>query len=316
MSGPVIECSLGDPCGVGPEVLVRVLTEGHAGLVRVHAHRDLLLRTAARTDPTRETTLTALEGTAWVADPPGARPEGDPPGGGYDPAWGAYGLRSLEAATRAALGEGRALVSGPLSKRSFIDGGVGPVGHTEFLARASGIPEDRVLMLFDGDRLRVATLTRHVPLAEVPALVHPDTALRAAAMVGDYLRPGGIATPRIALACLDPHCGEWGGLANTDLTLREAIAHTGARLFGPLAADTLFMPTNLERFDAVLCWYHDQAMIPVKMAAFDAAANITLGLPMLRTSAAHGPGYDIAGKGVADPGSMRRAVALAIKSQT
>lgn len=313
MNLPAIECSLGDPCGVGPEVLTRVLAEEIVGRIRIHAHRDLLLAAAARAAPAVADAFAASEGRTWIAAAPKARPDGDPSPGRYDPAWGAYGLRSLEAAAQAALDGGRALVTGPLSKRSFIDGGAGPVGHTEVLARLAGVPEDVALMLFDSDGLRVATLTRHVPLAEVPGRVHPDLARRAAAQVADYLRIRGIEIPRIALACLDPHCGEWGGLADTDLALREALVQSEARVHGPLAADTLFLPLNLESFDAVLCWYHDQAMIPVKMAAFDSAANVTLGLPVLRTSPAHGPGYDIAGRGVANAGSMRRALLLAFK---
>lgn len=315
MSAPTVECSLGDPCGIGPEVLARALVDVTGGAVRVHAHADLLIDAAYAADPALGSALAARQGETWLAAPPRARPDGAAPAGRYDPAWGAYGLRSLEAATRAALDRGHALVTGPLSKRSFIDGGAGAVGHTEFLARVAGIPEAEVLMLFDGEGLRVATLTRHVPLAEVPARVHPDLALRAATQIADYLRPRGLDAPRIALACLDPHCGEWGGLAGTDLALREALAAAGGRLYGPLAADTLFLPTNLPCFDAVLCWYHDQAMIPVKMAAFDAAANVTLGLPVLRTSPAHGPGYDIVGADKANAGSMRRAVTLALESQ-
>ena len=311
MIAPVVECSLGDPCGVGPEVLARALVEAPPGLLRIHAHRDLLLDAAVRADPALPAALIAREGAAWVAVPPGPRPAGDPPLGAYESCWGAYALRSLEAASRAALGEHRSLVTGPLSKRSFLDGGAGAVGHTEYLARAAGITEDQVVMLFDAPGLRVATLTRHVPLAAVPERVHPDLALGAAAQVADYLRRRGNDAPRIALACLDPHCGEWGGFSHTDLRLREAFARSGGRIIGPMAADTLFLPTNLERFDAILCWYHDQAMIPVKMAVFDDAANVTLGLPVLRTSPAHGPGYDIAGAGVAKAGSMGRAIELA-----
>jgi 4-hydroxy-L-threonine phosphate dehydrogenase PdxA len=314
VSRPTVECSLGDPCGVGPEVLARALIGDAAGCIRIHVHGDLLLDAVRAADPALGAALAARQGETWIAAPTEMRPDGALPVGRYDPAWGRYGLRSLEAATRAALDENHALITGPLSKRSFIDGGAGPVGHTEFLARVAGVPEERVLMLFDGDRLRVATLTRHLPLAAVPGRVHPDVALRAAAQVAEYLAPRGVDAPRIALACLDPHCGEWGGLADTDLALRDALAESGARLYGPLAADTLFLPTNLDCFDAVLCWYHDQAMIPVKMAAFDAAANVTLGLPILRTSPAHGPGYDIAGKGAANAGSMQRAVSLALQS--
>ena len=314
MSLPVIECSLGDPCGIGPEVLIRVLAADLPGRVSVHAHRDLLLDAAAQDAPDIADAFAASEGTTWTATAPETRPDSAPEPGRYDPAWGAYGLQSLEAAAQAALDGGRALVTGPLSKRSFIDGGAGPVGHTEVLARLAGVPEDVALMLFDSEGLRVATLTRHLPLADVPARVHPDLAVRAAVQVADYLRLRGFEAPRIALACLDPHCGEWGGLADTDLALREALAGSDARICGPLAADTLFLPANLERFDAILCWYHDQAMIPVKMAAFDTAANVTLGLPVLRTSPAHGPGYDIAGRGAANVGSMRRAIHLALES--
>jgi len=306
---PTIECSIGDPCGVSPEVLVRSLAEGPVGPVRVHAHADLLLDAAGCLDPALAEAFAERQGHTWIAARPAPRPEGAVPIGGYHPAWGAYALRSLEAATRAALESSRALVTGPLSKHSFIDGRVGAVGHTEFLARASGIPEDDVLMLFDGNGLRIATLTRHIPLAAVPGQVHHDAVRRAARLVAGYL---GKPDPRIALACLDPHCGEWGGLADTDLSLREALATADPRVLGPLAADTLFLPANLSRFDAILCWYHDQAMIPVKLMAFDTAVNVTLGLPILRTSPAHGPGYDIAGKGIADHGSMQRALQLAV----
>ena len=308
MTPPTIECSLGDPCGVSAEVLVRSLVDVKAGPVRVHAHADLLLGAAQNLTPGLAEAFDALQGRAWIAAPPAPLPEGAVPTGCYHPAWGAYALRSLEAATRAALENNRALVTGPLSKHSFIDGRVGAVGHTEFLARASGIPEDDVLMLFDGDGLRIATLTRHIPLAAVPGRVHHDAVRRAARLVAGYL---GEPDPRIALACLDPHCGEWGGLADTDLSLREALAAAEPRVLGPMAADTLFLPGNLSRFDVILCWYHDQAMIPVKLVAFDTAVNVTLGLPILRTSPAHGPGYDIAGKGIADPGSMQRALTLA-----
>lgn len=276
--------------------------------MQVHAHADLLLDTAQNLDPALAEAFAARQGRTWIAVAPAPRPEGAVPTGGYHPAWGAYALKSLEAATRAALESSHALVTGPLSKRSFIDGRVGAVGHTEFLARASGIPEDDVLMLFDGDGLRIATLTRHIPLAAVPGQVHHDAVRRAARLVTGYL---GKPNPRIALACLDPHCGEWGGLADSDLSLREALATADPRVLGPLAADTLFLPANLSRFDAILCWYHDQAMIPVKLVAFDTAVNVTLGLPILRTSPAHGPGYDIAGKGIANPGSMQRALTLA-----
>ncbi|MBM4370851.1 MAG: 4-hydroxythreonine-4-phosphate dehydrogenase PdxA, partial [Deltaproteobacteria bacterium] len=305
-----VECSLGDPCGLGPEVLARALVAGPlAAPVRVHAHGDLLLDIARRISPALGDALASGQGSAWWAEAPGSAPGGLPVAGAWDPAWGAYALRSLEAAADAALARGRPLVTGPLSKRSFLEGGAGPVGHTEHLARRAGVDEEEVLMLFDAGPLRIASLTRHVPLAEVTSRVSVALVRRAVSLVGSYLRGRGVDAPRMALACLDPHCGEWGGLAGTDLELRAALQ--GLEVQGPLAADTLFLPANLQRFDAILCWYHDQAMIPVKLLAFDTAVNVTLGLPVLRVSPAHGPGYDVAWTGVAATGSMRRALEIA-----
>jgi 4-hydroxythreonine-4-phosphate dehydrogenase len=293
-------------------VLARALGEGTLpALVRVHAHQDLILEIALRIDPALAHGLAGVLGTAWVAEAPGDRPGSPPVPGTWSPEWGLYALRSLDAAVAAALAGGHALVTGPLSKRSFIEGGAGPVGHTEHLARAAGVPEEDVLMLFDAGDLRIATLTRHVPLAAVTGLVNARLVQRAADRVAGYLRARGVTSPRIALACVDPHCGEWGGLADTDLRLRAAIQ--GFDIHGPLAADTLFLPANLQRFHAILCWYHDQALIPVKLLAFDRAVNVTLGLPFVRTSPAHGPGYDVAWKGVGGHGSMRRALELACR---
>jgi len=224
-----------------------------------------------------------------------------------------YVLASLEVALEQARGS--ALVTGPVDKRFFEGRREECVGHTEFLSRRLEAPDP--LMLFDAGRYLVALLTRHLPLARVADEVVEQRLRRAVELTRGYMgpRPDPAGRP-MAVAGVDPHCGEWGRLAATDLTVRgwvEELRSEGHDLEGPFSADTLFRPGFWKRYSVVFCWYHDQGMIPVKLLSFHQAVNITLGLPLFRAGPAHGVGYDIAWTGQAGHGSMLRALNLALE---
>jgi 4-hydroxythreonine-4-phosphate dehydrogenase len=320
----VITC--GDPCGVGPELFVRAL-----GRSRVHpsgrstilpiwivGSRELLERAAlevvAPTDPrTAHRFLERLGSRYLLVDCPA--PARLTPGTWSEDNVGSC-LSALERATELALLENAVLVTGPMDKRFFAAIGLPHAGHTEFLARFCRCP-DEPLMWFDSVRVRVGLLTRHVPLGAVPSLVRRDLLERSASLALDFLARTHPTQGRpLAVAGLDPHCGEWGAISTIDLDVKGWIEAMRDRLIpiaGPFSADTLFAPSSLERYSGILCWYHDQGMIPVKLLAFSDAVNATLGLPLVRTSPAHGVAYDIAWKGQASPASTQRAISLALE---
>ena len=211
------------------------------------------------------------------------------------------------------------LVTGPLDKRYFAAMGFPRSGHTEFLASKLAIAGEPV-MLFQGGHplLSAVVLTRHIPLDEVKSRVTPRLLENGVKLVARYNRRLAAMDSRyakpMAVAGIDPHCGEWGEFSDSDLAVRQwvqALQRQGFSIEGPLAADTLFTPSRAAAYSTIFCWYHDQGMVPVKAYAFDAAVNVTLGLPILRTSPAHGVAYDLAWKGLASTGSMANAIALA-----
>ncbi len=232
-----------------------------------------------------------------------------------DPANVDYVLSCLERATRGCLeGEFAALVTGPVHKGVINDAGHVFTGHTEFLARQAGVAE--VVMMLVAGSLRVALLTTHLPLAEVPAAVTPerlDTALDIldAALKRDF----GFASPRIAVLGLNPHAGEGGHLGREEIdVIAPAVARArsrGIQALGPLPADTAFVPERLADLQVVLALYHDQGLPVLKAQGFGEGVNVTLGLPFPRTSVDHGTALDRAGTGAVDPGSMVSAMALA-----
>jgi len=309
----------GDPCGVGPELLVRTLGQPRppSSPVRAVGDRRLLEKAAHEAvgpvdAPTAERFLARLDDRfPLIASAPPATLTP----GAWQEANVSSSLEALELAAGIALKEEAVLVTGPMDKRFFAAVGLAHGGHTEFLARFCGCT-DEPLMWFDSPRLRVGLLTRHVPLADVPALVRPDRLARGVELARGFLartRPS--VTCPLAVAALDPHCGEWGTFARNDLQVRdwiEELQSRGVPVEGPFSADTLFSSGSLERFSGILCWYHDQGMIPVKLLAFATAVNVTLGLPLLRTSPAHGVAYDIAWQGTASPASTIKALSLAL----
>ncbi|WP_137897300.1 4-hydroxythreonine-4-phosphate dehydrogenase PdxA [Sphingomonas sp. 2SG] len=213
-------------------------------------------------------------------------------------------------------GAARALVTGPVSKAQLYGIGFNHPGQTEFVAERCGIAAEDAVMMLAGPSLRVVPITVHVPLAQVPSLLSVELIVakgRATAL--GLTRDFGIAAPRLAFAGLNPHAGEGGAIGREEIDiLAPAIAQLrdeGIDATGPFPADTLFHARARAGYDAVLCCYHDQALVPIKTLHFDEGVNITLGLPIVRTSPDHGTAFDIAGRDEAHPGAMIAAIALA-----
>ena len=207
------------------------------------------------------------------------------------------------------------IATAPINKEAFAAAGVPWRGHTELLAHLTG--SDRVAMMFYSDVLRVVLATVHIPLADVSHTLTRERLDETIALTASEMPRFGWPTPRLALAGLNPHAGEHGlmGLED-DAVLAPAVAAARARgiaIDGPLPADTVFVRAMRGEFDAVIACYHDQGLIPVKLVAFGHAVNVTLGLPIVRTSVDHGTAFDIAGRGVADPSSLVHAVLLAAR---
>lgn len=226
-----------------------------------------------------------------------------------------YVIETLEVATDGCL-EGRfaGMVTGPVQKSIINDAGIAFSGHTEFLAERCG--RDTVVMLLVADELRVALATTHVALAAVPALITRERLTKVLeVLLDDLTRRFAIARPRVLVAGLNPHAGEGGHLGREEIDVIapvcRAFAHRG--VVGPLPADTLFTQRLLAGADAVLAMYHDQGLPVLKHVGFGNAVNVTLGLPIVRTSVDHGTALDVAGRGGADAGSFIAAVALAAK---
>jgi 4-hydroxythreonine-4-phosphate dehydrogenase len=230
---------------------------------------------------------------------------------------GRASLRFLEeAVSDARTGRISAIVTGPINKTAWNMAGAPFVGHTEFLAKRFNAR--RVTMMFAGGPLKVALASIHEPLFELRHSFTIGLVFQPIDLMHEALRDWfGIPSPKIAVAALNPHAGENGQIGDEEIRVIEPAIEMarnhGIDARGPYPADTLFWRAAQGEFDGVVAMYHDQALIPVKLLAFDRAVNLTLGLPIIRTSVDHGTAYDIAGKNLADPGSMKAAIRLAIE---
>ncbi len=323
----VLALTCGDPNGIGPEIV----TEAWLRREREHVPAFYLLgdpkllaaraRQAGHAVPIIETGPQEAEHAFTDAlpvvplqnafrDEAGAADPGNAPGI----------IEAIERGVADVLqGRADAVVTCPIAKKSLYEAGFGFPGHTEFLAdlaaRATGCDITPVMMLAGPD-LRTVPVTIHIPLADVPATLTERMIVETGRITAhDLARRFGIANPRLAIAGLNPHAGEGGTIGQEeDLVVGPAIEvlrGEGIDAFGPLPADTMFHPSARTRYDAALCMYHDQALIPAKALAFDQAVNVTLGLPFIRTSPDHGTAFEIAGKGVARPDSLIAALKLA-----
>jgi 4-hydroxythreonine-4-phosphate dehydrogenase len=213
-------------------------------------------------------------------------------------------------------GAAAALVTGPVSKAQLYSIGFSHPGQTEFIAERCGISADNVVMMLAGPTLRTVPVTTHVALRDVPALLSVELIVaKARATERGLIRNFGIERPRLAIAGFNPHAGEGGALGREEIEIVapaiEILREEGIDTIGPLAADTMFHARARAQYDAALCLYHDQALIPLKTLHFDEGVNMTLGLPIIRTAPDHGTAFEIAGKNRAEPGAMIASIALA-----
>jgi 4-hydroxythreonine-4-phosphate dehydrogenase len=320
-----VAVSLGEPAGIGPDVILMAYAQrralglapfcvfGDAGLLGARAARlglDLRIAEAAPADAA----AVFAEALPIVQIGSAADRPGEP-----HPDTAQLTIGAIEqAVTAIKAGEASALVTAPISKAVLYEAGFSHPGHTEFLAALcaeNGIVPRPVMMLAD-DTLRVVPATIHIPIADVPKALGFDMLVETFDIVaGDLARRFGIAGPHIAVTGLNPHAGEAGAMGREEIEIiAPAIAaRAGApyRLTGPLPADTLFTPERWRQYDAVVAMYHDQALIPIKTVAFDRAVNVTLGLPIVRTSPDHGTAFDLAGTGRASPASFIAALRMA-----
>jgi 4-hydroxythreonine-4-phosphate dehydrogenase len=310
-----VAVSCGDPGGVGPEIAVRAraLLGADLPFVWIGDPRHLPAGTAVAEldDPARA-----------GAVPPGLLPvlplrfAGPATPGRPDPALAPGVIAAIERGVALVqAGAASALCTLPIHKKMLKDGaGFAFPGHTEFLAHLAGV--DRVVMMLACPDLRVVPATIHIPLAEVPGALTADLLEATIRITADALaRDFGVAAPRIAVAGLNPHAGEGGVMGREEIDLIAPVIDRlragGLRLTGPHSADTLFHAGARAGYDAAVCMYHDQALIPIKTIDFAGGVNVTLGLPFIRTSPDHGTAHDIAGRGVADPTSFVAALRLA-----
>jgi 4-hydroxythreonine-4-phosphate dehydrogenase len=284
MTKPRLAVTLGDPRGIGPEIVAKLLRDGRAA-------RDATLR---------------------IVGPTGTEVDVDESVGTWRPGDAATagklaGAAIERAVTLAQTGAVDGIVTAPIDKSVLPSGGYDYPGHTEMLAALTG---SRVAMMLTSSSLRVVLATMHIPLRDVPRALTRDRILEVAAITRQGLRDWfHVAEPRIALCALNPHAGDHGRFGREDDELLAPAARE-ANLSGPFPADTVFVRALRGEFDAVIAPYHDVGMTAIKVAAFGSAVNVTLGMPFPRCSPDHGTALDIAGRGVADPSSMIEATLL------
>lgn len=318
---PRLVLTTGEPAGIGPDLCLQIASQelpcelvvaGDPGLLTQRAKQlglDIELVTWC---PDMARVMIHQRGRllVWpIAEVADLTP------GQLSPANADYVLKTLGAATEACLaGQFDAMVTGPVNKASINEAGVPFSGHTEYIA---GLTGGKPVMLLTAPGLRVALATTHLPLSQVSQNITPERLKQTLRILDHDLRERfGIPHPRILVAGLNPHAGEGGYLGREEIEVitpaLDVLRHAGLNLIGPLPADTLFLPPLLADADAVLAMYHDQGLPVLKHLGFGRAVNITLGLPIIRTSVDHGTALELTGTGKADPGSLLAAIDAAI----
>ncbi len=310
---PKIAITMGDPTGIGPEIVIKAISDPDV----LHMCKPVILGD----ERILMDAITTLEAGSLN---PEVRIKNL---SNFDPAKIEYGKpdkacgEAMVAYIKGAVSmirdnEAEAVVTAPINKEAINRSGLDFIGHTEFLADLT--KAEKFCMMLASDKLRVSLVTTHAPLKDVPGLLSREkivekTMLTYRAMVELF----GISSPRIGVASLNPHGGEKGIFGEEEETIiRPAVEeakHSGANVEGPLPSDTLFCKAHEGAYDAVVAMYHDQGLIPLKLLSFGESVNVTLGLPVIRTSVDHGTAYDIAGKGVADPTSLVNAIKMAVE---
>lgn len=307
---PEIVFTLGDPNGIGPEVLLKALF-ARPGLVQpvIFGSRGYLRSLAHDLQLGELPSQWKIRGRQDAIYPPRW--------GKIEACAGEFALAWMESAVEyCRLNQSRHLVTGPIHKQAIQLAGFGYPGHTEFLQARFAC--ERTVMAFFSSRLKVALVTVHIPLRQVPGKLSTRAVFETARLMREALIASGIAEPRLALCGLNPHASEGGLFGSEEEEILLPAADHFQRCFrqtlaGPFPSDTLFHRAVRGEFDAVIALYHDQGLIPIKLLAFDSSTNATLGLPLVRTSPDHGTAFDIAGKNLANPGSMKSAIEWALK---
>lgn len=310
-----IALSCGEPAGIGPEIAARAWAQLRDTLpfFYIGDPRHLPETTPmVLIDDPADTVTAATSGLPVLAHEFAAPATAGQP----DPA-NAQGVIDVIARGVSLVKDGKAaaLTTAPIHKKALKDGaGFAYPGHTEYLAALGGV--DRVVMMLACSELRVVPTTIHEALANVPALLTPELLEQTIRITHEALkRDFGLDTPRLAVAGLNPHAGEGGAMGTEEQTIITPVLNrlrdAGMAIAGPLSADTMFHPAARANYDAAICMYHDQALIPIKTLDFAGGVNVTLGLPFIRTSPDHGTAFDIAGKGMADANSLIEALKLA-----
>lgn len=312
--------ALGDPAGIGPEIVTKAWRNREfqalppffaVGDIRaIQAVWDGPVAAIASPDDARHVFDAALPVLA-VTD------SGEIVPGRPDDAGARCALDSLELATGLTRsGAAGGLVTGPVSKAQLYRVGFTHPGQTEFVAERCGIAPENTVMMLAGPTLRVVPVTTHIPLADVPQAISIELIVAKARVTARGLsRNFGIEAPRLAFAGLNPHAGEGGAIGREEIDILEPairqLQAEGIDAVGPLAADTMFHTRARATYDAAICLYHDQALVPLKTLHFDEGVNMTLGLPIVRTSPDHGTAFGIAGQDLAEPGAMVAAIRMA-----
>ena len=315
---PVIALTTGEPAGVGPELSLMLEHAGFAARLVLIGDRDLLEARGRALGLTRSLRPYDAQGlpspnSVEVDHIPLAR---DAKAGQLDPANGPYVLRTLDRAIDGCMnGEFDAMVTAPVHKGAINDAGIRFTGHTEYLAQRTGT--EHVVMMLVGGGLRVALATTHLALADVPsAITREGLTATLRVILASLCAQFGISKPRILVSGLNPHSGESGHLGREEIEVIEPVlrefAAQGVAVEGPIPADTLFVPERLKGADCALAMFHDQGLPVLKFASFGRGVNVTLGLPIVRTSVDHGTALDLAGTGRADAGSLGEAIRLAV----
>lgn len=308
--------TVGEPSGIGPDLTVELAQKSHNSQIVAVCDPDLLLRRAKILDlpltikPFVSSDRTpAKAGEIWVKATALKEPETV---GELNPANGPYILETLSQAAQGCLdGEFDAMVTAPVHKGVINEAGIPFTGHTEFLEEYTH--SERVVMMLATKGLMVALVTTHLPLKDVPDAITPERITQISTILNKDLKQYfGLPNPNILVCGLNPHAGEGGHMGMEEINVieptLEALRKQGMTLTGPLPADTLFTDKVLQQGDAVLAMYHDQGLPVLKYKGFGQAANITLGMPIIRTSVDHGTALDLAGTGKADSGSLYTAI--------
>ncbi|SFR82059.1 4-hydroxythreonine-4-phosphate dehydrogenase [Marinobacter daqiaonensis] len=317
MTSPVtLALTAGEPAGIGPELCLQLALEERGQRIVVVASQALLQ--ARQNDMGLSVQLESWQPGQPVTCDAGHLAVMDISGvattsaGRTDPGNSQYVLDTLTAAAQGCLdGVFDGMVTAPVHKGVINEAGIAFSGHTEFLQEFCGV--ERVVMMLATEELRVALVTTHLPLRDVPGAITPERITQVTRILDQDLKTFfGVAHPRILVAGLNPHAGEGGHLGREEIDIieptLERLRSEGIRLTGPLPADTLFTPHWLDDADAVLAMYHDQGLPVLKFQGFGRAVNVTLGLPIVRTSVDHGTALDLAGTGKADAGSLHTAI--------